>query len=55
MENGPFWKLTLALFEVISMDTEGWKLTNALLSERETLRTEGKQLGGTDKNKLLYA
>jgi len=40
----PFWKLAQALFEVLPRDTEDWKLTNALLSELETLRMEGKQL-----------
>jgi len=44
MEDGPFWKLAQALFEVMPRDTEDWKLTNALLSERETLRMEGKRL-----------
>ena len=44
MEDGPFWKLAQALFEVLPRDTEDWKLTNALLSERETLRMEGKPL-----------
>ena len=38
----PFWKLAQALFEVLPRDTEDWKLTNALLSERETLHMEGK-------------
>ena len=44
MEDGPFWKLAQALFEVLPRDIEDWKLTNALLSERETLRIEGKRL-----------
>ncbi len=44
MEDGPFWKLAQALFEVLPRDTEDWKLTNALLSEREILRMEGKQV-----------
>lgn len=44
LEDGPFWKLAQALFEVLPRDTEDWKLTNALLSERETLRMEGKRL-----------
>jgi len=34
-----------ALFEVLPRDTEDWKLMNALLSERETLRIKEKQLG----------
>ena len=45
LEDGPFWKLAQALFEVLPRDTEDWKLINALLSERQTLRTEGKKLG----------
>ena len=40
----PLWKLAQALFEVLPRDTEDWKLTNALLSERETLRMEEKRL-----------
>ena len=40
----PFWKLAQALFEVLPRDTEDWKLTNALLSEWETLGVEEKQL-----------
>jgi putative DNA methylase len=44
LEDGPFWKLAQALFEVLPRDTEDWKLTSTLLGERETLRKEGKQL-----------
>ena len=40
LEDGPFWKLAQALFEVLPRDLEDWKLVNALLGERETLRTE---------------
>ena len=40
---GPFWKLAQALFEVLPRDLEDWKLVNALLSERPTLREEGKR------------
>jgi hypothetical protein len=36
------------LFEVLPRDTVDWKLTNALLSERETLRMEEKQLAVKD-------
>jgi adenine-specific DNA methylase len=43
LEDGPFWKLAQALFEVLPRDTEDWKLINALLGERETLRVEGKR------------
>ena len=55
MEDGPFWKLAQALFEVLPRDTEDWKLTNSLLGERETLRIEGKRLelkGDTLSNPL---
>lgn len=43
VEDGPFWKLAQALFEVLPRDLEDWKLVNALLGERQTLRTEGKR------------
>lgn len=42
LEDGPFWKLAQALFEVLPRDLEDWKLVNALLGERQTLRAEGK-------------
>ena len=45
LEDGPFWKLAQALFEVLPRDSEDWKLASALLSERETLRIEGKRDG----------
>lgn len=32
------------MFEVLPGDTEDWNIPNAFLSERETLRMEGKQL-----------
>ena len=44
LEDGPFWKLAQALFEVLPRDTEDWKLISALLGERQTLRSEGKAL-----------
>ena len=40
LEDGPFWKLAQALFEVLPRDLEDWKLVNALLSERPTLLRE---------------
>jgi adenine-specific DNA methylase len=43
LEDGPFWKLAQALFEVLPRDLEDWKLVNALLGERQTLRAEGKR------------
>jgi adenine-specific DNA methylase len=42
LEDGPFWKLAQALFEVLPRDLEDWKLVNALLGERQTLRAEGR-------------
>ena len=41
LEDDPFWKLAQALFEVLPRDLEDWKLVNALLGERPTLRAEG--------------
>jgi len=43
LEDGPFWKLAQALFEVLPRDLEDWKLVNTLLGERQTLHTEGKR------------
>lgn len=43
IEDGPFWKLAQALFEVLPRDCEDWKLISALLGERDTLRTEAKR------------
>ncbi len=43
LEDGPFWKLVQALFEVLPRDLEDWKITSALLGERETLRIEAKR------------
>lgn len=43
LEDGPFWKLVQALFEVLPRDLDDWKLVNALLGERQTLRVEGKR------------
>jgi len=42
LEDGPFWNLAQALFEVLPRDLEDWKLVSALIAERPTLRTEGK-------------
>ncbi|MDE2644923.1 MAG: DUF1156 domain-containing protein [Bacteroidota bacterium] len=44
LNNGPFWKLAQALFEVLPRDLEDWKLINTLLIERPTLRMEGKSI-----------
>jgi adenine-specific DNA methylase len=44
-DDARFWKLAQALFEVMPRDSEDWKLVNALLTERPTLRAEGKKAG----------
>ncbi len=54
LEDGPFWKLAQALFEVLPRDLEDWKLINALLGERETLRTEGKRAAYRDAQPGLF-
>jgi adenine-specific DNA methylase len=54
LEDGPFWKLAQALFEVLPRDLEDWKLVNALLTERPTLRTEGKRTAFRDAQKELF-
>jgi len=46
LEDGPFWKLAQALFEVLPRDLDDWKLVSALLGERPTLRAEGKRAEG---------
>jgi hypothetical protein len=53
LEDGPFWKLAQALFEVLPRDLEDWKLVNALLGERQTLRTEGKRTAYRDAQREL--
>ena len=54
LEDGPFWKLAQALFEVLPRDLEDWKLVNALLGERQTLRTEGKRTAYRGAQKGLF-
>lgn len=54
LEDGPFWKLAQALFEVLPRDLEDWKLVNALLGERPTLRTEGRCTAFRDAQKELF-
>lgn len=53
LSDGPFWKLAQALFEVLPRDLEDWKLVNALLGERHTLRTEGKSTAFRDAQREL--
>jgi len=43
LEHAAFWKLAQALWEVLPRDTDDWKLISALLSERETFKTEAKK------------
>jgi adenine-specific DNA methylase len=54
LEDGPFWKLAQALFEVLPRDTEDWKLVSTLLGERETLRVEGKQHKVPESQQQLF-
>jgi len=54
LEDGPFWKLAQALFEVLPRDLEDWKLVNALLGERQTLRAEGKRTAYRDAQQPLF-
>jgi adenine-specific DNA methylase len=54
LEDGPFWKLAQALFEVLPRDLEDWKLVNALLGERQTLRAEGKRTAYRDAQPGLF-
>jgi len=51
---GPFWKLAQALFEVLPRDVEDWKLVSALLSERATLRAEGKREAFNEAQQRLF-
>jgi putative DNA methylase len=54
VEDGPFWKLAQALFEVMPRDGEDWKLVSALLSERPTLRTEAKRTAAPSPQAPLF-
>ena len=54
LEDDPFWKLAQALFEVLPRDLEDWKLVNALLGERGTLRAEGKSAAYIDTQAMLF-
>jgi putative DNA methylase len=49
LEDGPFWKLAQALFEVLPRDLEDWKLVSAILGERQTLRMEGKRAAAAEQ------
>jgi hypothetical protein len=54
LEDGPFWNMAQALFEVLPRDLEDWKLANALLGERQTLRAEGKSTAYSDAQARLF-
>jgi hypothetical protein len=54
LEDGPFWKLAQWLLEVLPRDLEDWKLVNALLSERATLRAEAKPAAFRDMQEPLF-
>ena len=54
LEDGPFWNMAQALFEVLPRDLEDWKLVNALLGERQTLRAEGKSTAYSDAQARLF-
>lgn len=52
-EQGPFWKLAQALFEVLPRDEADWKLVSALLGERETLRMEARRAVAGEERTLF--
>ncbi len=54
LEDGPFWKLAQALFEVLPRDLEDWKLVSALLGERRTLRAEGMSTAYRNSQARLF-
>jgi adenine-specific DNA methylase len=54
LEDGPFWKLAQALFEVLPREAADWKLVSALLGERQTLRSEGKREAYQDGQVRLF-
>ncbi len=54
LEDGPFWKLAQSLFEVLPRDIEDWKLVSTLLSERQTLRAEGKITASPEAQRRLF-
>ena len=54
LEDGPFRNLAQALWEVLPRDSEDWKLANALLGERETLRTEAKRAVKLHEDPTLF-
>ena len=55
LEDGPFWKLAQALFEVLPRDLEDWKLVNTLLGERRTLHAEGRSTTYSDVQARMFA
>jgi adenine-specific DNA methylase len=53
-EDGRFWKLAQALFEVLPRETEDWKFVAALLSERDTLRAEARAAAASVAEPSLF-
>jgi adenine-specific DNA methylase len=49
MDDVPFWKLAQALFETLPRDTQDWKLTSALLTERPTLLSEVRRTTAAER------
>jgi len=54
LEDGPFWKLAQALFDVLPRDIERWKPVNALFSERPTLRAESRKRAASRAERALF-
>jgi len=54
LEDGPFWNLAQALFEVLPRDSEDWKLVKTLLGERQTFRAEARALSPKGKQMDLF-
>ena len=49
-EQGPFWKLAQALFEVMPRDEADWKLVSALVGRAGNV-TDGSETGGRDSGR----
>ena len=55
LDDGRFWKLAQALYEVLPRECQDWKLTNALLTERESLQNQARSTGaGKDQQGELF-
>jgi adenine-specific DNA methylase len=56
LEDGAvFWKLAQALFEVLPRDSDDWKLVNAILGERHSLKMEAKRSTAQTAQRQLFA